>query len=268
MTEVNDVVADLRLEGEAFDGMLAGLDPADWARATPAPGWDVRHQVAHLTATFRLAALSASAPERFTAINDRLSPDFNANVEYALSEFLPLPPAELFARWQTEKAQAEGALDALERDRIVPWLVRPLPAGVLAAAGIMELFAHGQDIADGIGVRRDHTDRIRHLVEFGIRTWDFGYQVRGETPPAAGFGYELTAPSGQPWLLGDPDAEQVISGPAVDFCLLITRRRHRDDLDLTAKGADADRWLDVAQAYRGPAGPGRQPGQFAAPATR
>jgi hypothetical protein len=30
-----------------------------------------------------------------------------------------------------------------------------------------------------------------------------------------------------------------------------------------ATGADADQWLDIAQAYRGPAGEGRRPGQFA-----
>lgn len=32
---------------------------------------------------------------------------------------------------------------------------------------------------------------------------------------------------------------------------------------LTATGDEADRWLDLAQAYRGSPGPGRQPGQFA-----
>ncbi|MDY7090533.1 MAG: wyosine base formation domain-containing protein, partial [Actinomycetota bacterium] len=44
-----------------------------------------------------------------------------------------------------------------------------------------------------------------------------------------------------------------------DFCLLVTRRRHRDDLALVARGAEADRWLGIAQAYRGPAGDGPKP---------
>jgi len=35
-------------------------------------------------------------------------------------------------------------------------------------------------------------------------------------------------------------------------------------LALAATGPLADQWLDLAQAYRGPAGPGRSPGQFAA----
>jgi hypothetical protein len=36
------------------------------------------------------------------------------------------------------------------------------------------------------------------------------------------------------------------------------------DLAVTATGPDAERWLDIARAERGPAGPGRRPGQFSA----
>ena len=263
MTDKPDIVADLTAEGDDFNRMLDRIDASGWALATPAAGWTVQHQLAHLTATFRLAALSVSAPDRFTALTAKLSPDFDANVEHAMAEFVPLPPGDLKARWREAKGQAEGALAAVPGDRIVPWLVRPLPAAVLAAAGIMELFAHGQDIADALGVQRQHTDRIFHLVEFGVRAWDFGFLVRGLTPPEQGFRYEITAPSGELWTFGPDDAAQRVSGPAVDFCLLITRRRHRDDLAVTAEGADADQWLGIAQAYRGPAGPGRRPGQFA-----
>lgn len=60
------------------------------------------------------------------------------------------------------------------------------------------------------------------------------------------------------------DAADFDSLPGADLCLLVTRRRHSDDLALTASGPDADRWLDVAQAGRAPAGPGRLPGQFSA----
>ena len=53
-----------------------------------------------------------------------------------------------------------------------------------------------------------------------------------------------------------------MTGPAADFCLLVTRRRHRADLALSADGDDADQWLDFAQAYAGPPAAGRAPGQF------
>jgi uncharacterized protein (TIGR03084 family) len=87
------------------------------------------------------------------------------------------------------------------------------------------------------------------------------------TPPEQEFGFGITLPSGQLWTSGPAEAAQRITGPAEDLCLLATRRRHRDDLALTASGELADQWLDIAQAYRGPAGDGRRPGQFA-PALR
>ena len=62
--------------------------------------------------------------------------------------------------------------------------------------------------------------------------------------------------------LGPDDAPAQVRGPAIDFCLLVTQRRHRDDLDLEVEGAAADEWLDIAQSFAGPPGDGRTPGQF------
>jgi uncharacterized protein (TIGR03084 family) len=76
------------------------------------------------------------------------------------------------------------------------------------------------------------------------------------------FRFELTSPSGRMWAYGPDSAKQKVTGPAEDFCLLVTRRRNRADLALTASGAQADQWLDIAQAYRGSPGRGRAPGQF------
>ncbi|WP_433386179.1 TIGR03084 family metal-binding protein [Micromonospora sp. KLBMP9576] len=261
--ENENVFADLADDCAELDQILTGLNPGDWNRDTPAPGWQVRHQVAHLCAVFRMAAVAASDAAAFRASVAQLGDDFDDNVTAALSPYLVTGAGALPGRWRTEWTGAVEALAAVPADQVVPWLVRPLPAPVLAAAGSMEVFAHGQDIADALGLRRGHTDRIRHVVGFVVQTWDFGYLSRDRTPPR-GFRFEITAPSGELWVYGPDDAE-VITGPAVDLCLLATRRRHREDLALTAVGADADQWLDIAQAYRGPAGPGRRPGQVPSP---
>jgi hypothetical protein len=49
-----------------------------------------------------------------------------------------------------------------------------------------------------------------------------------------------------------------VTGSAYDFCQLVTQRIHRDDTDLVAAGADADKWLDIAQCFAGPSGEGRE----------
>jgi uncharacterized protein (TIGR03084 family) len=73
---------------------------------------------------------------------------------------------------------------------------------------------------------------------------------------------ELVAPSGELWTWGPAEAADQVMGPALDFCLLVTQRRHRADTAVTARGPAAEHWLTIAQAFAGPPGPGRAPGQF------
>lgn len=259
-----EVYSDLIAEGEALDQIVAGLDPAQWDLATPSPGWTIKHQVAHLASMAWIAGIAASDPDAFKQLAAGAGDDFDGAVQALLTPYLAASPQDLLARWRSERAEATQALAALPPDHLVPWVAREIPAGILAGAGYMELFAHGQDIADTIGVRREYNDRIRHLAEFAVRNRDFGYLVRGLTPPETRFTFQLTAPSGELWEFGAAGSGQRITGPALDFCLLVTRRRHRDDLALNTSGEDADYWLNIAQAYRGSPGTGRTPGQFSA----
>lgn len=264
MSDPQDVITALTVEGEEVDRMVADLTAEQWGTPTPSPGWTITHQIAHLAATFRLAGLAAADPAAFGALAKTLSPDFDANVNMAMAQYLGDPTDVLLSRWRSDRDNAIKALAAVPADSVVPWLVRPLPPAILACAGMMELFGHGQDIADALGIRRTFSDRLRHLVAFAVRTWDFGYLARELPTPDVEFRFEITGPSGALWEFGPADAVNRISGPAVDFCLLVTRRRHHSDLSIEASGPEATAWLEIAQAYRGPAGEGRAPRQFVA----
>jgi hypothetical protein len=61
---------------------------------------------------------------------------------------------------------------------------------------------------------------------------------------------------------GPAHAADRVTGTAVDFCLVVTRRRHVDDVDLTIVGGEARRWMAIAQVFAGPPGAGRAAGQF------
>ena len=63
-----------------------------------------------------------------------------------------------------------------------------------------------------------------------------------------------------PWAWGPADAANRVTGPALDFCLAVTQRRHLDDLALEIAGPVAAEWMSIAQAFAGPPGPGRCPG--------
>ena len=64
---------------------------------------------------------------------------------------------------------------------------------------------------------------------------------------------ELDGPGGERWTWGEEGAD-CVTGPALDFCLVVTRRRHPDDTALKVEGPLAAEWLAIAQAFAGPAG--------------
>ncbi|MCB5178337.1 TIGR03084 family metal-binding protein [Streptomyces antimicrobicus] len=255
------VYADLRAESQELDRLVADLPPGDWARPTPAPGWQVAHQIAHLAWTDRAARLALTDADAFGAMVAEALRSPETFVDDGAAEGAALPPAELLARWRAGRAALDAALAAASPDVRYPWYGPPMKAASMAGARLMETWAHGQDVADALGVRRTPTDRLRHVARIGVRTRDYAFSVRGLPAPAEEFRVELTAPgSAEVWAYGPPDAAQRVTGPALDFCLLVTRRAHRADLAVEATGADADRWLDLAQAFAGPPGTGREPG--------
>jgi uncharacterized protein (TIGR03084 family) len=122
----------------------------------------------------------------------------------------------------------------------------------------METWAHGQDVVDALGLTRRPTARLRHVAHLGVRTLGWSFRVHGLSVPSEPVRVELTGPDGDPWTWGPADAADRVTGPAEDFCLVVTQRRHRSQTALTAEGPVADRWLDVAQAFAGAPGPGRE----------
>ena len=119
-------------------------------------------------------------------------------------------------------------------------------------ARLMETWAHTQDIADALGVTREPTARLRHVAHIGVGARAFSYAARGRPCPATPVRVELTAPDGAVWTWGPADAADRVTGPALDFCLLVTQRRHRDDLALAVDGPAARQWMAIAQAFAGP----------------
>lgn len=263
MSETEALLGDLRAEGDELDGLVAGLGGAEWRMATPAPGWSVAHQIAHLAWTDERAVQAVEDPQGFADEVRRAWTAPEAFVDEGAERGAAEPPEVLLGLWRAGRERLLRTLAAQPPGARLPWYGPPMSVMSMATARLMETWAHGQDVADALGVHRAPTARLRHVARIGVRARGYAYAARGLEPPAEEFRVELTGPAGELWTYGPGDAAQRVTGPALDFCLLVTQRAHRDDLAVRAEGADADRWLDIAQAFAGPPGKGRAPGHGA-----
>jgi uncharacterized protein (TIGR03084 family) len=259
VSDPSSVIDDLCRESEQLDALVRELAEECWALATPAPRWTVAHQIAHLAWTDRSALLAVTDAAAFALEVEKALASPQGFVDEGAEERATLPPAQLLAEWRAGRESLQKALRAAPTGTRFPWYGPPMSVASIATGRLMETWAHGQDIADTLHVTRPPTDRLRHVVRIGVRARDFAFGVRGLTPPEEEFRVEVTAPSGAVWTYGPEDAAQRVTGPALDFCLLVTQRAHRADLAVRAEGSDADRWLDIAQAFAGPPGTGRAP---------
>ncbi|KJY31337.1 TIGR03084 family metal-binding protein [Streptomyces sp. NRRL S-495] len=258
------LLADLRAESEVLDGLVAGLEPDGWALDTPAAGWTVAHQIAHLAWTDDWSELAARDPGAFVADSGRIFGELLTAgadpVEDGAARGAAEEPAALLTRWRAGRERLATALAEVPAGTTRPWLGPPMKAPSMATARLMETWAHGQDVADALGAVREPSARLRHVAHLGVRTMGFAFTVHGLPAPQTPVRVELTAPDGGLWTWGPEGAADRVDGPALDFCLLVTQRRHRDDLALTAVGEVATAWLPIAQAFAGPPGKGRQSG--------
>ena len=256
--------SDLRTEHDVLDSLVAPLDDQAWDTPTPAEPWTIRDQISHLTYFDDRALFAATDPDGFRvwregAMQELIRSDGDS-ADITLGR--AMHPIELLERWRRERAQLVAALEVMDPKNRVPWFGPDMAASSKVTARLMETWAHGQDVADALGVRREPTDRLRHVCHIGVRALPFAYSVRQMEVPTEPIRIEVTSPSGETWTWGPSDAANVVRGSALDFALLVTQRRHRDDTDVVATGPVADEWVSIAQAFAGPPGPGRKAGQF------
>ena len=267
MADLDGIRSDLGEEHAALDEIVASLDDGSWDVQTPAEPWTVRDQISHLAFFDELATAAATSTDEFMAGMATAAQDVDAFMNAPLEKGRAMPPAEVVAWWRAARAEMMAAFRELDPGTRIPWYGPPMSPASFMTARLMETWAHGQDIVDALGIERATSPRLRHVAHIGVRARPFSYTTRGMDVPEEPVAVELAGPEGERFVW-DEGAAQRVRGPALDFCLVVTQRRHVDDTSLEMDGALAREWMSIAQAYAGPPGSGRKPGQFVSGAAR
>jgi uncharacterized protein (TIGR03084 family) len=257
---VQSICDDLAAEHHDLDGVVDRLSGSEWLTPTPSPGWAIRDQISHLWFFDQRALMALTDRDAFAA--DALWMMANGGTDASIEPGRSIEPAELLTRWREVRQQLLDAASVLDPSTRVPWYGPAMAARSFITARLMETWAHGQDIVDALGVSRIPTARLRHVAHIGVRARPFSYAVNNMTIPPVDVVVRLTGPAGEKWSWGDEDSVDQVSGAALDFCLVVTQRRHLADTSLEIVGEAATEWMGIAQAFAGGAGAGRQPGQF------
>jgi uncharacterized protein (TIGR03084 family) len=253
---------DLSAETADLLRIIIPLSPTQWDTATPAEGWTIRDTISHLAYFDETGNLAATDPEAFAASakalvsrTEREEPSIEIGRAKSTNDVL-----NWFISARTAMTANFRNLDSKAR---LPWYGPAMGAMSFATARLMETWAHGQDVADTIGVTRKPTDRLRHVAHIGVRARAFSYATNRRDTPDGDIKVILTGPNGDRWAWNEAlDDANVVKGSALDFCLAVTQRRHLNDTALSVTGPLAQDWMGIAQAFAGAPGTGRQPGQF------
>src|SRR5262245_5321372 len=100
MAKADVVLADLAAESAELDGLVADLDDAGWATPTPAAGWTIAHQIAHLAWTDRAAVLAVADPAGFADHLREAASDPDGFVDRGAQAGAQETPATILAGWR------------------------------------------------------------------------------------------------------------------------------------------------------------------------
>lgn len=247
-----------------LDQLVDRAGPGGWTADTPAAGWDVGMQIAHLAWTDEVSVTAIHDADGFRSVVDTAMADPTGFVDAGAAEIAATGRDEVLARWRLARGELADALKAADPGEQIPWFGPPMRPKSMTTARIMETWAHGIDVADALDVPLDgdpaFVSALPHVARLGFRTRGFAYLMNGLQAPASEVHVALTLADGTVLEFGPADAEQRVAGPILDFCLLVTQRVHLDDTALETTGQDALSWLRIAQAFAGLPGGGREKG--------
>jgi uncharacterized protein (TIGR03084 family) len=251
---MKQICDDFRAEVDYLHSVFQKLPQKIWAQETGFMKWTPWDVVAHLHLFDLVGLKSAEGREAFGQERNRLAVSFQQGKNHqmvARENLAGLSSFELLDAWHATAVELAERFTGLDPSSRLPWFGPDMGARMFLTARFMETWSHAQAIFDLAELARTHTDRIRHVVTIGIKTFGWTFVNRDLEPPGPVPRIELTAPSGDLWTWNEENSEDYVRGDAAAFCFVVTQVRNVADTQLDVAGPVAKKWMAVAQCFAG-----------------
>lgn len=241
-------------ESEALFELIKDLDDEALELQTGFKGWTINAVIGHLHMWNHAADLSLEGEgkfeELFSAFVEHMAAGGSFN-SFELEWRDGLNGQALVAEWRAYYRALADRFGAADPKARVEWAGPGMSVRSSVTARLMETWAHGQEVYDLLGVKRQNRDYIKNIVVLGLNTYGFGFQNRKMEVPEPRPFLKLTAPSGAIWEMGEANDKEVIEGLAEEFCQVVTQTRNIADTTLQVTGENAAAWMEIAQCFAG-----------------
>jgi len=254
ITILDKISNDLYVEATVIHDFLLSINNKDWNKNTDFKNWTPRDIIAHLH-FFDLASISSISGNIFLKEKQSFWESIKSGKSTKLiaeEKFINYDSISLVNNWYKIVCELSESFKKLDLKTRLPWFGSEMSAPSFASARFMETWAHLQAIYDLIGVKRDHTDRIKHVAMLGVKTFKWTFLNRKLDIPRNIPSVILDSPTGTIWKWNEEEKINRIEGSAVDFCYVVAQVRNIADTKLIVVGNVAKSWMSIAQCFAGP----------------
>ena len=245
---------DFQQESESLADALRNLNDVDFKQKTQFKGWTIEDILGHLHMFNVAADLTLEDGAKFKLFFSRIEKEM-ANGKTLLQSQYPwlngMSGRILYNSWIEGSRKVAAKYVIADPKTRVKWAGPEMSARSSITARQMETWAHGHEIFDSLGIKREEFDRIKNIVFLGVNTFNWSHVVNKQVVPDAMPYLRLTSPTGPLWEFGDRNDKELISGDAVGFAQVVTQTRSFYDVNLTAIGPVANHWMNIAQCFAG-----------------
>lgn len=242
-------------ESRLLAQLLDPLPEAEFSRVTQFKSWTINDVLGHLHMFNVAACHSLESDEKFAEFFAPIAQGMAKGqtlLETQTGFLNGLSGRALLDAWRDGATRTAESFATADPKKRLKWAGPEMSARSSITARQMETWAHGQEIFDLLGVTRTEGDRIRNVVHLGVTAFAWSFSNRGLAVPDRAPYIELTAPSGQSWVWNDPQADNAITGSAIDFARVVCQTRNVADTALVTTPGTATKWMETAQCFAGP----------------